>query len=77
MSVDREGSLGKIFAVSTPSKFSLKYFRLALAISAHYLVQLKGGAFIHGKTFGLLKTVKTQKFSAVNISPFTVYDLQF
>ena len=56
--------------VSAPSKFSWKYFRIALAISAHYLVQLKRGAYIHTKTFMvLLKTREKCKSLAQQIFP--------
>ena len=66
-------SLGWIFTVSVPSKFSQIYFRIALAISAHYLAQLKRGAYIHRKTFTvLLKPWKIWKFSPANLSPLTV-----
>ena len=42
-------------------KFSQKYFCVALAIRAHYLVQLKRGTYIYGKaSMVLLKTMKTQ-----------------
>ena len=59
--------------VSVPSKFSRKYFRVALAISAHNLVQLKRVTHIHGKTFAiLLKTIKMWKFSPANLSLFMV-----
>ena len=48
--------------VAVPLKFSRKYFRVALAMSAHYLVQLQRGTYIHGKTFTVrLKTVKNVK----------------
>ena len=50
-----------IFKVSVPSN-SQKYFCVALAISAHYLVQLKRGTYIYGKTFmAFLKNVKNVK----------------
>ena len=44
--------------------------------SAHYLVQLKRGAYIPQKTFMvLLKTWKKQKFSPANLSLFTIYHI--
>ena len=39
---------------SVPLKFLQIYFRIALAISAHYLAQLKRGGYIHRKTFTVL-----------------------
>ena len=42
--------------VSTPLKFSWKYFHAALARSTHYVVLLKGGTYIHGKTFAVVLT---------------------
>ena len=54
----------KLYAVSAPSKISRKHFCVTLAISAHYLVQLKRGAYIYGKTFTvLLKPWKTRSES--------------
>ena len=73
--VDRERFAGlNIHGFSAIEVFSRKYFNVALAISVHYLVQLKRDDYIHGKAFAvLLKTVKNQKFSPVNLSPFTVH----
>ena len=60
--VDGQRFARLIFVVLGPSKFSRKYFRIALAINAHYLVPLKRGAYVHGKTFMVLqKTVKNAK----------------
>ena len=43
-------------------KVFMEILSCCLAISAHYLVQLKRGAYIHGKTFAvLLKTLKNAK----------------
>ena len=54
--------------VSTPLKFSQKHFLVALGKSAYYLVKLKRGVYIHGKTFVvLLKPWKTRKFSSSNL----------
>ena len=40
----------------------MKYFRIALAKSPYYLVQLKNDTYIHGKIFAiLLKIMKSEK----------------
>ena len=40
----------------------MKYFRIALARSPYYLVQLKNDTYIHGKIFAiLLKIMKSEK----------------
>ena len=60
--VDGERFAGLNIRSSAPSKFSRKYFHIVLAISAHYLVQFKRGAYNHGKPFTvLLTTVKNAK----------------
>ena len=55
--------------VLVPLKFSLKYFRTALAISAHYLVQLKRGTYIHGNFRATPENREKHKSLAQRIFP--------
>ena len=59
-----------MFAVSTSLKFLWKYFCIALARNAYYLVQLNRGTLIDGKTF--MVRLKTEKTMKINLSTFTV-----
>ena len=57
--VDGERFAGLIIRSFSAIKFLRRYFHIALAISTHYLVELKRGTYILGKTFAVvLKTVE-------------------
>ena len=60
LTADGETFAGLMFVFSTPLKFSQKYFYIALAIGAYYLVLLMKGTYIPGKILVvLLKTMKS------------------
>ena len=71
--VDGERFTGLNICSFSAIKVFTEVLCIALVTNTHHLIQLKRGTYIHGKTFAvLLKTVQTQKFSPVNLFPFTV-----